>query len=216
MWGVARVRATGSMSSPPIASLMPGRMRRSARWSRSSGVPTSTIAVSSTLYYTFHGLEWERGLTRTTGPCWEEEQVQKDNPKAVSKFLDGCPNPLAITPTKWVGHAGCKLWYDCSGLNTKAECNSNGPLCVWEKNVCVEDMALVLTFHFELFLVKCLADKCTMISAKRMDSIALSLEKAEFPYREWTSFVKIFFLFEWFFAFVKYPNICALKSFPSF
>jgi len=127
---------------------------------------------------------WEN-LTRTTGPCWDENQVQKDDPKAIAKFLDGCPNPLDIQPTKWVGHAGCKLWYDCSGLNTKAECNSNGPLCVWEKTVCVEDMALVLTFHFELFLVKCLADKCMMISAKRMDSIALSLEKAEFPCCFW-------------------------------
>ena len=48
-----------------------------------------------------------------------------------------------LVAAKWVGTAGCKVWWDCTSLKDKAHCHAMGGVCVWEKLSCVESASIM-------------------------------------------------------------------------
>jgi hypothetical protein len=85
-----------------------------------------------------------------------------NDPKAIMPFFNrgysdfltyiGLPGLVAakwIGNVNWQGQGGCRMFYNCAGNLNKASCKAAGGMCVWQKNVCVNNpytVSLVNTY----------------------------------------------------------------------
>jgi len=85
-------------------------------------------------------------VTSGAGYLTTPQLTDKSDPKALAnpkKLISSLP--AGVFFAKWVGMpGGCRLIWDCNALN-KQQCNARGPLCVWQRTVCVESLTQLAT-----------------------------------------------------------------------